>query len=368
MQYVFWQNILSIHQAPFLKELAEKNEVTLVVESELDSIRIKDGWNIPDFGNAQILISPDSDVINQLLLSTDAIHIFSGINLSSRPLLKKAFSIAINNKLRIGIMSEPFNWLGLSGKLRFLKYVYLRIKYMKYISFLLVIGDKGRWCYEKIGFSADKMFDWGYFTKSSFSENNNQPSLTQNPNLIYIGRLNKDKGIVPLVKLSLKYTDLFSNFVIIGDGDCKNEIQQLIKDQSQYQLLGNIPNDEIYKILSNTDLCILPSIGKDGWGAVVNEALMSGNRVIASNYCGASVLLDEKFRGGIFNVENNNLEDVFSYWVKKGSISVEERLVIKHWANKNISGSAASHYFQNIVDYIMLDKGNLPIAPWLKDK
>ena len=48
------------------------------------------------------------------------------------------------------------------------------------------------------------------------------------------------------------------------------------------------------------DLLVLPSLF-DGWGAVVNEALQAGMRVLCSTACGAASLLDGRQRGGSFD-------------------------------------------------------------------
>ncbi len=76
--------------------------------------------------------------------------------------------------------------------------------------------------------------------------------------------------------------------------------------------------------MDKCDLLILPSIF-DGWGAVVNEALGRGMRVLCSNGCGSSVLLDGEQRGSVFNLEANDFELHLVKWLKKGKVSEEER-------------------------------------------
>ena len=48
MTFIFWQNIISLHQAAFLKALAKRHEVILVAEQPLTRERAEEGWNLPD--------------------------------------------------------------------------------------------------------------------------------------------------------------------------------------------------------------------------------------------------------------------------------------------------------------------------------
>lgn len=360
--FIFWQNIISIHQAPFLSNLAENSEVILIVEKEMDQRRIMDGWEIPNLGKCHIYIEPNNKQINSIFGKQNAIHIFSGFR--SYNLCSKAFDIALKRKLPIGIMSEPFNWIGIKGKLRYVRHLYFRYKYENKISFILAIGNKGRWCFEKTGFSKKKIFDWGYFTETAtipISDN-----LNNLPSLIYIGTLNKSKGILPLLSIIKKNEQVFSYFKIIGDGEYRTIIEDFVsKNPHKYTYHKNIPNSEIYKYLSNSDVCILPSIGKDGWGAVINEALMCGTPVITSDYCGGSALINGK-RGKVFTIKEDNLESTLLSFMNELPYNNDYRIEIQQWSNKNISGEAAANYFLEVIDSVFNNK-NKPEAPWIKN-
>ena len=358
--FIFWQNIISLHQASFLSSLSKINIVILVVEKSLDQRRIKDGWNIPDVGDCKIYNNPNFEELNSIFSLPNAIHIFSGIN--AYPLTRKGFKIAIKKNVKIGIMTEPFRWLGITGKLRFLKYFYYKIKYNRNISFILTIGNRGRWCYEKIGFPVNKIFDWGYFTRNINIKLNNSNNLL--PSLIYIGSLNKNKGIMPLLHILKKFEEKFSTFTIIGDGTYSSIIEKCSHiNPKKYIYIKNVPNTDIQLHLLRSDLCILPSILKEGWGCVINESLMCGTPVITSDYCGASVLING-IRGKVFSVKKNNLETILLNFFNEIPYTIEKRSIIQEWANANISGKSATEYFIKIIEFIFSNK-NKPKVPWL---
>ncbi|MDR0799683.1 MAG: glycosyltransferase, partial [Dysgonamonadaceae bacterium] len=326
--------------------------------------RKKHGWIKSDFGKTTIIIDPDDKTLRELLSQKEAIHVFSGIGSFELP--AKAFKIAVKNKLKIGVILEPFNWIGWKGKLRFFKYFLLRLKYNQSIDFLLTIGNIGRWRYEKVGFSKIKIFDWGYFTETVDTKIiYNSSSIIS---LLFIGSLDYRKNILSLVDACLSISN-DKPFIlnIIGNGPLECELKDKIKNSNTINYLGTVPNTEIFPYISQSDALILPSIF-DGWGAVVNEALMCGTPVITSNNCGASVLLDNKERGYVFSVKKNNLQEVIINFLKQLPYSIDEKQKIRNWALKAISGEVAAQYFIQICEYLYEHKGNNPVAPWIKDK
>ena len=56
MQFVFWQNMISIHQSALIKALAREHGVLLAVQTDFEGERESSGWTVPDMGNARILI------------------------------------------------------------------------------------------------------------------------------------------------------------------------------------------------------------------------------------------------------------------------------------------------------------------------
>ncbi|MDR1544245.1 MAG: glycosyltransferase family 4 protein [Prevotellaceae bacterium] len=361
MLIIFYQNILSIHQSAFIRNIAEKHDVTLVVQEKIEEPRKKHGWTVHDFGKTKIVVNPDDAVLNSFLEQKDAIHVFSGID--SFPLPAKAFKIAVKNRLKMGIYSEPFNWLGWKGKLRFLKYVLLNWKYGRHLDFILAVGNRGRWCYEKTGFPKEKIFDWGYFTEMP-QHDTIQYGANEILNILFIGSIDTRKNILVLVDVCLSLTD--SNpFVlnIIGTGHLENELREKIKTTDRINYIGSVPNNKIPEYLVKSDLLILPSVF-DGWGAVVNEALMCGTPVIASENCGSSVLLKDG-RGRVFSVKENNLEQILCEFLQELPYGEKKRNETRNWANENISGKAAAEYFEDIMSYTFNKRNKRPGASWI---
>lgn len=332
--------MVSIHQSAFIKALSENHDVTLVAEEDMMAQRIKDGWSIPQMGKARVVIKPGDNEIERLLSMPNTKQVFSGID--AFPLVYRVFKMAVKKRLDISVMMEPYQWQGFKGFIRRGKYALHALRYAKHINHIFATGDLGVHAFLKAGFPKSKLHQWGYFTEQIIENN-----LIQNDTVkvIFVGSIDERKNIISLVKVANNCSDLYGEFLIIGGGNLENELRNEIACNPKIHFLGRIKNEEVASIIAGCDLLVLPSIF-DGWGAVVNEALSQGTRVLCSDKCGASSLLDGTVRGGVFSLNNpNSLEEQFRFWLKKGPISVDTRKEIIEWSLKSISGTSAKDYF-----------------------
>jgi glycosyltransferase involved in cell wall biosynthesis len=358
MTFIFWHPILCHLHSAYLRNLAERHQVILVSEIELSDLRIQHGFQIPDYGKVQVVVAPSESQMNELFQIKDAVHIVAGIWAYKIP--GRAFKMAVKKRLVVGVYSEPFNWMGLKGKLRFVKYWLFRVLYSKYIHFILATGNRGRWCFESAGFKKSIIYDWAYFTETPELKQRVQ-TITRLPKLLFIGSIDARKNILSLIEIC-KGLGIIDRLHIVGVGPLERELRHAIEN-TNCQYVGKVLNREVHKIIADSDVLILPSI-YDGWGAVVNEALMCGTPVIASNNCGSSILL-QGIRGRVFSIEKDNLEEVLRDFLTVLPHDIDKREEIKNWALQNISGETAAKYFNEIMGDVMGKTSQRPVAPWL---
>jgi glycosyltransferase involved in cell wall biosynthesis len=113
--------------------------------------------------------------------------------------------------------------------------------------------------------------------------------------LLYLGRLEKIKGLSYLLEAFslLKRND--SVLVIAGMGSELIYLQKLAKEKGIdefVRFVGYLPPEETVVYYASAWVCILPSItlasGKETWGLVVNESFNQGVPVIVTNAVGAA--------------------------------------------------------------------------------
>lgn len=355
MKFIFWQNVVSIHQSAFISALSRAHDVTLVAEKDIDDSRKADGWSIPSMGDAKVVVHPDESHVTELLSQSDAEHVFSGID--AFPFLYEVFKKAVKKELRISVMMEPFNEQGLKGSIRKLKYSVLMLKFSRHIRHFFITGTNGIRCYKKVGAPSDKLHQWGYFTAIPQCDTVN---ATQNkkPKLIFVGQLIDRKNIELLLDIYPRIERFVESFTIIGQGVLREKVSMMARRYDNIVLKGAVDNKEVQNLIRENDYLILPS-KFDGWGAVVNEALLNGTRVLCSENVGASVLLDGDSRGESFPLQIDSMVDVLLKWLKKTPLTAAQRQNIKDWAVSNICGVAVSAYFADVI------AGEKAEAPWI---
>lgn len=366
MKFTFWQNMLSIHQTALLRTLAGEHDVTLAVQNTFERERADSGWNIPEIEQVHLEISPDEQRIHQLLHSCkDAVNIFSGIN--AYPMVFQAFKQCIRLKRTAMIYAEPYQTGGIAGQLRRLKYALLHLKYGKSIQALLATGIFGVNAYRMAGWPSSRIFEWGYFTeqpKQQFFKENKYTPTHRKTRILFVGRLDPNKRILHLIDELKPLHSQIDFFTIIGTGPLADETERRARKTNNFRFLGKQENENVREIMQSHDLLVLPSL-YDGWGAVVNEALQQGMRVLCSDHCGASSLLDGTWRGGTFSWKTTgSLARALRYWIGKGPVTQQERTDITSWAERAISGQAAAHYLTSILHFIQGDQSCRPLPPW----
>jgi len=373
MKIVFWQNMLSYHQSAYIRALSNKKNirVMLIVQEDIPEWRKGMGWNVPDFGNAKILIYPEKAEIFQILKETehDSVHIFSGIQ--AYTLVKAAFLQSLSFNITRGILSESKDLRGLKGIFRLGLGKLEAFRFHNKIDFVLAIANLGVQWFQKCSFSKNKIYPFGYFVEN-FTENKcdfrkNIEYRKDKFHLIFIGQLIKRKGIDILLQAlsGLKESNWFLD--IIGDGKERKNIENLSKilNLSKRAIFHGAKNNmETIELLKTADLLVLPS-RFDGWGAVVNEALMCGIPVVCSNACGAADLINGSFRGEVFKTESiRDLRQILAHWITQGRKTLELNSKIKKWY-KAIEGKTAANYLLEVIASVLEGKEK-PIPPWGK--
>lgn len=302
MTLVFWQNIISPHFSYFLNELQKSYPVILIVEANIEKEREKLGWKIPELNNIQILSIHD---VNFNYLDTNYKHFFSGFH--SYPKTTIYFKEILKYN-KVNIIAEAPVLIGFQKYLKYLKYLILCFFYKKKIDKIYAMGKLGVSWYTKVGFDSEKIYNFQYTINNTerYLRNMNENGVI---NFSFIGQLIDRKNIVPLIEMFSKLENTNWKLNIIGDGNQLNLVKKTISKynlSNKILLLGVLPNNlAIEYIAKTTSYLILPS-KFDGWGAVVNEALSQGIKVITNTNCGASQMIKSNLFGYVYNQNNNN--------------------------------------------------------------
>ena len=304
LKVVFWQNMLSPHMAPLIRALSMRGQIIAAILTPVESWRIEQGWLPPDYGTAKIITLNDSNDAASLFSETQGyVHVFSGIN--SYPIISNIFRHSLKRDSVLVITESPIRINLTSDLLKFVLYFSKAVRFRRNIKAIFTMGDLGVSWFKNCGFSKDILIRFQYFVDiPGFNAHVKPLNNSSKVSFVFIGQLVKRKGVDNLIKALSKLTNTDWNLHMIGSGPEFNNLNTLVKKNNlsdQVIFHGQMANEKAMEFLNeNADFLILPS-RYDGWGAVVNEALVRGIPVITNTKCGASSLVQNSKSGFIYN-------------------------------------------------------------------
>ena len=353
MRLLFFQNCVSPHQMPYIEVLAQRHEVVVIVPYIAEQAREMMGWGrYETHSPVRMIVSPTDEEVQNLFeepCDGRTVALFSGISAFRE--VKPWFLLSLDYPVERGIITEaPFTfryplWM---HKLRFLIQDY---KYLKYIDYVFAIGQK---CedYYRIWGGQWKIVPFDYCVAPR-EEGEPLPIVdSDTANFCFVGSLDKRKNVLTMLRafalFNHKHRDACRQcrLIIVGDGPLRDQLEGFVHKKQLDDIVtftGTMPMNSARQVISQCHALILPSL-YDGWGAVVNEALMEGTMVYCSTKCGASVLIDNPSRGRLF--EPKDAETLAKFlWNDYGFFldahkSRYRRDALREWANSNIGPEA----------------------------
>jgi glycosyltransferase involved in cell wall biosynthesis len=378
MKIISWQAVFTEHQVHLLRSLGKITGTNLQVQTALEELpeRKLQGWVKPDWADINVtVLSYRGWFANGIRLirdNPDTVHLFSGLWASRRFFLLLLY--AVWKRRRVGLMVEPYGdtndgylidegkfkgWL--LNKLRPVCYGIAGRLLGQHINPIFAISPKAVKQYERSGFPAKNIYPFGYFIPIQQYQKNSELRGSDNIlRIIFVGALISRKGIDIVEKLA----DYFNktNIPIALDIYGPGKPSFLLKDCPYINYRGTIVFGQSQSVIENYDVLIVPS-KYDGWGVVVNEALLQGVPVLASNKAGASALIAQSGAGAIFDPNNiPALVDIIESLTK-------DRTIVKKWAMnakiyaEKLSPDAAAHYMRACIE-ASLNGTEKPFCPW----
>lgn len=378
MRIVSWQNVLTDHQSHTLKALGAMPGCDLHVVSGDRRIRERKdhGWPSPDTSGLSMEYLKDSGwwphARSILEDNRNAVHLFNGLWADRRfyLLLMKARRMGLHTGVVMEAWSDvPAGYLQeesgiicrVKSWLRPLVYATAGRAVSCRISALFAISPKAVDQAEAMGVPADRIFPFIYAVPAHYMISASKPGSSSCIRMVYVGSLLKTKGIDTALE-AMKICDaggVNASLDIYGPGDTA-----LLRDCSRnVRYMGIIPFGEAQGVIAGYDLLLLPS-RHDGWGVVVNEAILQGVPVIASTGAGSSALVEKSGVGCVFRSE-----DAGELASRVSGIS-SDPVILEKWKRNAIKfrellePEVAASYLHECLVYALSGRGSRPACPW----
>ncbi|MFI8592231.1 glycosyltransferase family 4 protein [Dietzia maris] len=364
---VFWQDALSIHQAPLVSAAAELTSANIyvVVESAGVGGRSTQGWTRPDYGRATLVEGVDQHQAQTISsdIGPSSANIVTGLGVY--PVIKSATAELLRRNATVLFQSEGWDNRGLKGKGRSFRYRHRRPLLNGHEkSALLAMGQAGVEKFVQAGYEAEKVHEFGYFTELVVDAD----SGCARDGAIYVGSLTARKNVPEVINGYLISNEI-SRLTIVGTGPQEEDLKNQVPTDQHVEFRGTIHHSSVPEIIKQHEVLVLASLF-DGWGAVVNEALGVGTPVVCSAAVGAGALLDrgETFRGGVYKEGSaESLARKIDETVLLCRESLGANTAISEWAEENIAPEVGANYLLELIDWVESDRvhgSKAPRAPW----
>jgi len=232
--------------------------------------------------------------------------------------------------------------------------------------YLLSASAYAAFDYYKTGTFKKRAYKWGYFPQCKKYESiDTLVSQKQKNSILWCGRIIDWKHPEYTMRLAKKLKNDGYDFTmsIVGDGARLAELVRLsieLDIEDRVQLLGSMAPDLVREKMEQSEIFIATSDRKEGWGAVINEAMNSGCAVVASNEMGAAPYLISDGKNGLlyYNDDENQLYEK----VKLLLDNSEKRIECSKNAYKTITeewnASVASKRIIELASAMLKDRKN----------
>lgn len=125
-----------------------------------------------------------------------------------------------------------------------------------------------------------------------------------NLELLYLGQVNKAKGILNLITTMGKIHLPHLRLHVVGAGTDLTRAKLLAKEDKRIIFHGWLPHQKLMPILHKTDIVVVPSLCYENSPLVIYEALSFGLPVLAADIGGVAELIKEGINGWSFPADN----------------------------------------------------------------
>ncbi len=338
----FASNYINHHQIPVSNELFRllgKN-YTFIQTEPVEEERLRMGWQ-DESGNLPYLklFYEEPEQCRRLILESDVV-VFGGTDEESyiQPRLA-AGKLVLRYSERI---YKSGQWKAISPRGLKKKY-HDHTRYRNKPVYLLCAGGYVASDFHIIRAYPGKMLKWGYFPETKHYDIDKllEKQEEEPVSILWAGRFLdwKHPELPVLLAEYLKGKGYHFHLSMAGGGEMEKELHRLVLEKGLEDVVsfcGYLQPAQIRNMMEQTEVYLFTSDYKEGWGAVLNEAMNSGCAVLASHAIGAVPFLLKHGENGLI-FESGNLYDLAekAEWLLQDA---EERRRLGKAAYETITG------------------------------
>lgn len=312
MKLVFVSNYFNHHQKALCERLYSHlgDDFVFLATKPMREERKKLGYDmgkLPEYVICAYDLDKDGDKCINLIDSADAV------------LIGSAPEFLIKNRKKQGKLILRYSERPFKNGFSYLSYIPRFLKWhmespAKKPIYMLCASAYTSGDYAKFLMYRGKAFKWGYFPEVGECDVENIIREKSENSVLWCGRFidwkHPDDAVEAVNNLIKKGYNLQVKF--IGTGDIEDSLKARVKElgiENYINFLGSMSPDKVREHMKKSRIHLVTSDFKEGWGAVVNEAMASGCAVVASHSAGSvPYLIDNEENGLIY--ESGNVDEL----------------------------------------------------------
>lgn len=320
MKVTFVSNYINHHQIPFCTAMYERlgSAFCFIQTEPMEEERVKMGWGA-DFSKLPWLrlYYEQTEECKKLITDSDVV-LFGGVDDESYIAERlQAGKLTVRLSERI---YKSGQWKAVSP--RGLKKKYIdHTQYRKKEVYLLCYGGYVASDFHIVHAYPDKMFKWGYFP--AFKEQDIDALMQAKKerrekdgkiSLLWAGRFIdwKHPEYAIMAAEKLKKEGCPFSLTMVGGGEMEEQLKAMVQEAgltSEVCFAGFQRPEEVRHFMEQSDIYLFTSDYKEGWGAVLNEAMNSGCAVVVNCAIGAVPFLVKPEKNAL--IYPNKGKDIF---------------------------------------------------------
>lgn len=301
-EVVFVSNYINHHQIPFCNAMQERlGEGFYFIQTQpIEEERLRMGWRDEE-KRSYVKYFYEEPQLCKRLIDQSRVVIFGGTDDESY----------IRKRLRDGKpvlryterLYKEGQWRAVSPRGLIQKYKD-HTRYRKSPVYVLCAGAYVPSDFHLIHAYPGKLLKWGYFPETREYDVEELLTHKKPASLLWAARFLdwKHPETAVLCAAYLKGKGIPFHLNMVGDGQMRPMVEQLIARhhlEEEVTLLGYRTPEQVRQLMEESVVYLTTSDRREGWGAVINEAMNSGCGVVASHMMGAAPWLIRQGENGL---------------------------------------------------------------------
>lgn len=320
MQVTFVSNYINHHQVPFCEAMYQRlgGDYHFIQTQPMEDERIRMGWGENLDALPYLLLYYEKEAECRRLIAESDVVLFGGVEDES----------FITGRLQAGGLTVRLSeriykdgqWKAVSPRGLIKKYQD-HTRYRKKNVYLLCCGGYVASDFHLVRAYPDKMFRWGYFPKlveydieKLLEKKRMRRKAEGKISLLWAGRFIDWKHPEHAIEAAagLKQEGYDFSLTMVGGGELAEKLKTMAKEkdvEKEVTFAGFKKPEEVRRYMERADIFLFTSDYREGWGAVLNEAMNGGCAVVANCAIGAVPFLLKPDKNGL--IYSNKRTDKF---------------------------------------------------------